>query len=72
MSTLGPEAEGYRKWVEWVEATGGDDPRKAADLVLRLTAEDGGRINGEFLWIDDPLQAPIPSWEPPADARPWK
>lgn len=69
--SLGPEADGYRKWVEWVEATGGDDPQKAADLVLRLTAEDGGRVNGQFLWIADPLQAPIPSWEAPADARPW-
>jgi len=68
---LGPEADGYRKWVEWVEATGGDDPGKAADLVLRLTGEDGGRENGRFLWIDDPLQPPIPSWEAPDDARPW-
>ncbi len=69
---LGPEAEGYRKWVEWVETTGGDDPKKAADLVLRLTAEEGDHINGQFLWIADPLQAPIPSWELPADARPWR
>jgi len=68
---MGPEAEGYRKWVEWVEATGGDDPCKAADLVLRLTGEEGGRQNGRFLWIDDPLQAPIPGWEAPDDARPW-
>ena len=68
---MGPEAEAYRKWVEWVEATGGDDPRKAADLILRLTGEDGGQINGQFLWIADPLQAPIPSWDPPVDSRPW-
>jgi NAD(P)-dependent dehydrogenase (short-subunit alcohol dehydrogenase family) len=68
---MGPEAEDYRKWVEWVESTGGDDPRKAADLVLRLTANDASGINGQFLWITDPLQAPIPSWEPPVDARPW-
>ncbi len=68
---MGPQAGGYLEWVEWVEATGGDDPQKAADLVLRLTGEDGGRINGQFLWIDDPLQAPIPSWEPPVDSRPW-
>src|SRR5205823_12985421 len=30
---MGPEAEAYRKWVRWVEQTGGDDPQKAADLV---------------------------------------
>lgn len=71
-SQLGPEADGYRKWVDWVDSTGGDDPQKAADLVLRLTSEDAGRINGQFLWIDNPLQAPIPSWEPPSDVRPWK
>lgn len=68
---MGPEAEGYRKWVEWVESTGGDDPQKAADLILRLTGENGGEFNGQFLWIADPLQAPIPSWEPPPDSRPW-
>jgi NAD(P)-dependent dehydrogenase (short-subunit alcohol dehydrogenase family) len=68
---LGPEADAYRKWVEWVETTGGDVPQKAADLVLRLTDEDGGQVNGQFLWIADPLQAPIPSWDPPVDSRPW-
>lgn len=69
---MGPEADGYRKWVEWVEATGGDAPEKAADLVLHLTSERGGEVNGQFAWIDDPLQAPIPSWDPPVDARPWR
>lgn len=69
---MGPEAEAYRKWVDWVDATGGDDPQKAADLVLSLTSQAGVRINGQFLWIADPLQAPIPSWEPPTDSRPWK
>ena len=24
-----------------------------------------------FLWIKEPLQAPIPSWEDPTDERPW-
>ncbi len=69
--SMGPEADGYRKWVEWVDSTGGDDPRKAADLVLQLTDERGDQINGQFLWIADPLQAPIPSWEAPLDSRPW-
>jgi NAD(P)-dependent dehydrogenase (short-subunit alcohol dehydrogenase family) len=65
---LGPEAELYTQWVRWVEETGGDPPEKAGELVLRICESD---VNGEFLWIEDPLQAPIPSWEKPAFAQPW-
>jgi NAD(P)-dependent dehydrogenase (short-subunit alcohol dehydrogenase family) len=68
---MGPIAENYLSWVEWVEETGGDPPEKAVDLVLRLTSDAGGETNGEFCWIDDPLQAPVPSWEPPSEERPW-
>ena len=71
VADLGPVAEGYRSWVEWVDETGGDPPRKAVDLVLRLTSDAGGAINGRFCWIDDPLQAPIASWDEPSDERPW-
>ena len=28
-------------------------------------------VNGEFLWIDDPLQPPIPSWGEVDARRPW-
>ena len=52
--------ESHSGWVEWVEETGGDPPEKAAKLVLDIIESD---VNGRFLWIDDPLQAPIPSWE---------
>jgi NAD(P)-dependent dehydrogenase (short-subunit alcohol dehydrogenase family) len=68
---MGAVAENYVAWADWVEATGGDPPEKAVALVLRLTSEAGGTTNGEFCWIDDPLQAPIASWEPPVDERPW-
>jgi NAD(P)-dependent dehydrogenase (short-subunit alcohol dehydrogenase family) len=68
---MGAIAENYLEWVEWVEATGGDPPEKAVALVLRLTADAGGETNGQFCWIDDPLQAPVPSWEPPTEERPW-
>ena len=71
VAVMGPVAEGYRAWVSWVDETGGDPPQKAVDLVLRLTSDAGGDINGEFNWIDDPLQAPIPSWDRPSDDRPW-
>ena len=27
--------------------------------------------NGQFCWVEDPLQAPIASWDAPTDARPW-
>ncbi|MCI0538742.1 MAG: SDR family oxidoreductase [Verrucomicrobiales bacterium] len=69
---LGPEAEGYRKWVRWVDQTGGDDPRKAADLVLRLLSEEAAGVNGQFLWIEGGLQAPIPSWGDATGAQPWR
>jgi NAD(P)-dependent dehydrogenase (short-subunit alcohol dehydrogenase family) len=68
---LGAVAENYVAWADWVEATGGDPPEKAVALVLHLTSEAGGAINGQFCWIDDPLQAPVPSWEPPGESRPW-
>src|SRR4029079_12072105 len=55
-AALGPHAEGYRQWVSWVESTGGDDPQKAADLVLKLIGSESAAINGQFLWIEGGLQ----------------
>ena len=68
---LGSVAENYVSWADWVERTGGDPPEKAVALVLHLTSEAGGSTNGEFCWIDDPLQEPVASWDPPSDDRPW-
>ncbi len=34
-------------------------PGKAAKLGLDIIESD---VNGRFMWIDDPLQTPIPSW----------
>ncbi|MEE2658839.1 MAG: SDR family oxidoreductase [Candidatus Latescibacterota bacterium] len=51
--------ENFNNWVAWVDKTGGDPPEKAAKLVIDIIESD---VNGQFLWIDDPLQAPIPSW----------
>ena len=67
-NALGPEAEPFRQWVAWVDETGGDPPEKAAALVLRTI---DSAANGEFLWIEEPLQPPIPSWKKPAAAQPW-
>jgi NAD(P)-dependent dehydrogenase (short-subunit alcohol dehydrogenase family) len=68
---MGPEAEAYRQWVRWVDETGGDPPEKAADLVLRIVT--GPEVSGRFLWVEDPLQPPIPSWdEPGGGEQPWK
>ncbi len=61
-ASLGSEGEGYRQWVRWVEETGGDPPAKAADLVLRLVGDESASINGQFLWIEEGLQTPLPSW----------
>ena len=71
VASLGAVAENYISWAEWVEETGGDPPEKAVALVLHLTSDAGGGTNGEFCWIDDPLQEPVPSWDPPTDQRPW-
>ena len=67
----GPAGENYITWAAWVEETGGDPPQKAVDLVLRLTSESGAATNGMFCWIDDPLQSPVDSWDPPSEERPW-
>jgi NAD(P)-dependent dehydrogenase (short-subunit alcohol dehydrogenase family) len=71
VQNMGTVAEDFVSWAAWVEKTGGDPPEKAVDLVLRLTSDAGGDTNGMFCWIDDPLQAPIDSWDPPSDERPW-
>lgn len=71
VAVMGPEAEPYRQWAAWVDETGGDPPEKAVDLILRLTSDEGGATNGQFCWVDEPLQAPIPSWDAPTDSRPW-
>lgn len=71
VNAMGPEAEAYRAWVQWVQDTGGDPPYKAVDLIVELTSDAGGERNGEFCWVKDPLQAPIHSWDKPSDARPW-
>ena len=68
---LGDVGKDYKAWVDWVDQTGGDDPKKAMDLVLKLVSAESDSVNGRFCWIDQPLQAPIPSWEDPVDARPW-
>lgn len=72
VATMGPEAEPYRQWAAWVEETGGDPPQKAVDLVLRLTSDEGADVTGRFCWVDDPLQAPIPSWGDPGETQPWR
>ena len=68
---LGEAGADYKSWVDWVEKTGGDDPKKAGQLILKLVSNESAGINGRFCWIDSPLQAPIPSWDDPTDERPW-
>ncbi len=69
---LGADADAYTQWAKWVEETGGDDPEKAADLVADLMSDDAAGINGQFLWIQDGLQSPIPSWGEPVELQPWR
>jgi NAD(P)-dependent dehydrogenase (short-subunit alcohol dehydrogenase family) len=70
-ASLGEDGADYTSWVEWVEKTGGDDPTKAADLIMKLVSDESANINGQFLWIDNPLQEPIESWDEPVESRPW-
>ena len=72
VAVMGPEAEPYRPWADWVAETGGDPPSKAVDLVLRLTSDEGADINGRFCWIEEPLQGPITSWGCPETSQPWR
>ncbi len=69
---LGNVADAYIQWADWVAATGGDDPEKAAVLVADLMDDEAAAVNGRFLWIKDGLQAPIPSWGEPQDLQPWR
>jgi NAD(P)-dependent dehydrogenase (short-subunit alcohol dehydrogenase family) len=60
---------GQAGWANRVEEAGGDPPEKAAKLVLETI---DGDVNGRFLWIEDPLQAPKPSWDDEDGQRkPW-
>jgi hypothetical protein len=59
---LGAEAEGYRQWAAGVDASGGDDPQKALDLVLKILGDPDPKLNGKFLWIEGGQQTPLPSW----------
>jgi hypothetical protein len=29
-------------------------------------------VSGQFLWISDGLQKPIPSWGDPGESQPWR
>jgi NAD(P)-dependent dehydrogenase (short-subunit alcohol dehydrogenase family) len=70
-ASLGEDGADYTSWVEWVENTGGDDPKKAADLIMKLVSDESATINGRFLWIENPLQEPIESWDEPVESPPW-
>lgn len=69
---LGSVADAYMQWADWVEATGGDNPEKAANLVADLMQDEAAAVNGRFLWIRDGLQAPIPSWGETDELQPWR
>jgi NAD(P)-dependent dehydrogenase (short-subunit alcohol dehydrogenase family) len=66
---LGDVAAPFTQWAAWVDETGGDPPSKAVDLVLRILDSD---VNGRFLWVEEPLQPPIPSWDDGAEFQPWR
>jgi NAD(P)-dependent dehydrogenase (short-subunit alcohol dehydrogenase family) len=69
---LGSAADPFVQWANWVQETGGDNPDKAADLVLDLMSDGAADVNGRFLWIKDGFQSPIPSWGDPGEQQPWR
>jgi NAD(P)-dependent dehydrogenase (short-subunit alcohol dehydrogenase family) len=69
---LGPQGDVFTQWAAWVDQTGGDDPEKAADLILDLMSDAAASVNGRFLWIAGGLQTPIPSWGDAGDQQPWR
>ncbi|HZZ24635.1 MAG TPA: hypothetical protein VFE60_19525, partial [Roseiarcus sp.] len=69
---VGSRGAPFLQWADWVEETGGDDPEKAADLIVDLMGDDAASVNGQFLWIKDGLQAPIPSWSVASGSAPWQ
>jgi NAD(P)-dependent dehydrogenase (short-subunit alcohol dehydrogenase family) len=76
-AALGERGGAYRQWVEWVEETGGDPPEKAAERVVEIVTDASGTPNGRFLWVREPLQAPIASWgdedeAAAVEAQPWR
>jgi NAD(P)-dependent dehydrogenase (short-subunit alcohol dehydrogenase family) len=68
---LGARAEPFLQWADWVEKTGGDDPEKAADLIINLMGDKAALVNGQLFWIKDGLQAPIASWSVGSESLPW-
>ena len=60
--TCGQAGAPYRAWAEAVGQSGGDDPQKAVELVLKLVSDAADLPNGEFLWIEGGQQTPIASW----------
>lgn len=60
--TAGPQAAGYRAWAEGVGVSGGDDPRKALELVLDILRNPDPGFTGRFLWIEGGQQTPLASW----------
>jgi NAD(P)-dependent dehydrogenase (short-subunit alcohol dehydrogenase family) len=68
----GPRGDPFQQWADWVEQTGGDDPEKAADLIINLMGDEAASVNGQFLWIKDGLQPPMPSWGAASESLPWQ
>lgn len=62
VSSLGPETQGYKEWVQMVAETGGDPPEKAAALIVRICSPEMDGVTGQFLWIEGGLRPPIASW----------
>ncbi|MFG2041693.1 SDR family NAD(P)-dependent oxidoreductase [Dactylosporangium sp. NPDC048998] len=57
---LGPDGQPLRELVSRIEAAGGDPPSRVVDLLRRLVDEPAAVHNGQFRYIEDGIQAPLP------------
>ena len=48
---LGEVGKDYKAWVDWVDQTGGGEPKKAVGVVLKLGCWGRDLVNGRFCWV---------------------
>ena len=67
---LGEVGKDYKAWVDWVDQTGGDDPKKGMGVLVYIVSCDRDSVNSRFFWIGQQLQEAHSTWGEPAVARP--
>jgi NAD(P)-dependent dehydrogenase (short-subunit alcohol dehydrogenase family) len=62
-SALGtPRAEKISEWADMIERTGGDAMHVPITVLERILDDRDGAINGAFLWPENSIEPPVPTW----------